>query len=72
MKSVERSLPFTELSAEQAAAVNGGHYQRLRYSPCSKPWGAAYETAYRPQSYTAYQPASFRSAARRFDAALFE
>lgn len=72
MKRMETSLLLTELSDEKATAINGGQCGRTGYSYPSKPWGAGYHTGYRPQSYIAHKPASFRRAASRLDSVLFE
>jgi hypothetical protein len=76
----EKPPLFTELSPEKAASLNGGYYVTYPCYP-SKPWGAAYYPYYRSRSYSsystskaypAYQSASFKSAATRLDAVLFE
>ena len=74
----ENSLLFTELTAEKAASLNGGYHVKYRYNHRSKPWGAGYYPYSRSQSYSAskaypaYKAASFKSAATRLDAVLFE
>lgn len=74
----EKPLLFTELTAEQAAALNGGYQVKYRYYRHSKPWGAAYYPYHRSRAYSAskaypaYKSASFKSAATRLDAVLFE
>ncbi len=74
----EKSLLFTELTAEKAATLNGGYDVKSPYYHCSKPWGAAYYPYYRSRSYSApkadptYNSASFKSAATRLEAVLFE
>lgn len=74
----EKPPLFTELTPEKAASLNGGYYVKSPYYYCSKPWGAVYYPYYRPRSYSTsktkptYKSASFKSAATRLDAVLFE
>ena len=74
----EKPLLFTELTDEKAASLNGGYDVKYRYYHCSKPWGAAHHSYYRSRSYSAskaypvYKSASFKSAATRLDAVLFD
>ncbi|NEP13323.1 MAG: hypothetical protein F6K14_24560 [Symploca sp. SIO2C1] len=64
---IHRKHPlFIELTAEQAATINGGHQLRFNYSHCYPPRvHRGYYSSSRPQS------ASFKVAASRLDSVLF-
>ncbi|NES21841.1 MAG: hypothetical protein F6K41_23685 [Symploca sp. SIO3E6] len=67
MASKKKYPLLTELTAEQAATVNGGNQLRFHYSRCYHPRVRhSYHFSTQPQS------TSFKVAANRLDSVLFD